>query len=418
MNKLPLIGLSLALAAALPPVAEAACQFEDWRATSLQAVADRAANEGRLVVLVVSQPDWCPPCIRLNSKWLKNPADTEVGGMTRDAIVLEANGYDEPDASVLRKHRIAFRGTPTTFVFAPTNQKRLLGDAPLRGSIIGAPDDYPAQLRAILDGHDPIDELERRIDQQDERDKIQRAKDRLELGDLYAARGDKMSSYLEYRHVRRTKYSGLSDAEIAELKELKRDAAWRQADTAMLRVRKNYPEAYEDIVAYENGFRRRLDEQGRTAYSKAWAMANMGDVPGALQVLYAGLPDDADGAESFLYFCFRSGHRTALVAGERKAKEAMWRWPERRATWLEAQGRIERRQGRLEDAERSFAEAVSLETDPEVKLVYQGQLDHVRGEIAAERAAEGQTKVAQDEGSDDRPQHGRDPRRVPAGLRR
>lgn len=417
MNK-PAVLLALVASLALAPQAEAACDFVDWRATSLQAVADRAANEGRLVILVVSQPDWCPPCIRLNTKWLKNPSETEIAGLTRDALLVEANGYDDPDASVLRKHRISFRGTPTTYVFAPVQQKRLLGDAPLRGAIIGAPDDYPAQLRALLDGHDPIEDLERRIDQQHERDKIQRAKDMLELGDLYAARGDRMSSYLSYRHVRRTKYSRLTPAEIVELKELKRDAAWRQADTAMLRVRKNYPRAYADIVHYENGFRHRLDERGRTAYSKAWAMANLGDVPGALAVLDEGLPDDADGAESFLYFCFRSGHRTALVAGERRAKEAMWRFPERRAIWLEGLGRIQRRQGRLEDAQRSFAEAVSLETDPEVKMVYQGQYDHVRGEHAARLAAEAQSQVSQHDSSDDRSVHGSDTRRVPAGLGR
>lgn len=406
--------LALGASVLLAQVSGAACRFEDWKSTTLQDVADRAAREKRLVVLVVSQPDWCPPCIRLDRKWLKNDADTTVADITKDALVLEVNGYDEPGASILRRHRLAFRGTPTTYVFAPAAEHRLLGDAPLRGSIIGAPDDFPEQLSAIIGGHDPIEDLERKIDRQGHDDKIQRAKDLLELGDLYAARGDRASSYLAYRHVRRFQYGGLSPREVAELKELKRDAAWRQADTAMLRVRKDYPSALQDIDAYDNGFVRRQDEKARTAYAKAWAMTNAGDPDGALRVLKAGLPDDADGAETFLYFCFRSGDGPALVAGERMAKEAMWRWPERRAIWLEGMGRIARRQGRYEDAERAFAEAASLETDPEVKLVYQGQLDHARGERAARQDA---MEVAHD-APDDQSLDGGDSRRAPGSLGR
>jgi hypothetical protein len=415
MNQMTRALLALVALLGLSGDAAAACRFEDWRGATLQDVTDRAAREKRLVVLVVSQPDWCPPCIRLDRKWLKNAQDTEVSTITKDAIVLEANGYDEPDASILRRHRIAFRGTPTTYVFAPSAEHRLLGDAPLRGSIIGAPDDFPARLASIIDGHDPIEELERKIDEQGHEDKIQRAKDLLELGDLYAARGDRASTYLCYRHVRRIQYGTLPAEQAAELKELKREAAWRQADTSMLRVNKNYSEALEDVVAYENGFRRRQDEKARTAYAKAWAMANDGDVPGALRVLENGLTDDADGAETFLYFCFRTGDRTALVAGERVAKEATWRWPERRATWLEGMGRIARRQGRYADAERAFAEAASLETDPEVKLVYEGQLDHVRGELAERQAA---MEVSRHDDQDDEPIDGGDSRGASGSLGR
>lgn len=415
--KIPALAALAAVVVASP--CRAAVRFEDWRSTSLSAVADRAAREHRKVVLVVSQPDWCPPCILLDKKWLKNDADSEVAQITSEALVVEARGYDADDAAVLRKHGVTFRGTPTTFVLAPSAERQALGDAVLVGSIVGAPQDYPAQLRALLAGEDALTALQRRV--WNTHGRLARAKVQMELGELYASRGDRMGSYMAFARVRRYRETGLPPAEAAELRALKREAAWKQADTVMLRVRKNYSEALEDIVAYQNGYRRRADERATIAYSKAWALANVSRVEDALAVLEREMPDDADAAESFLYFCFRCEHPRALVAGERKASEALWRWPERRASWLEARGRIERRQNRLDAAERSLAEAVSLETDPETKLVYQGELETVRTEIAQaahRHAASRAVETPHDDDQDDRPRDGRDARRASAGLGR
>lgn len=408
-----------ALAAVVVPPCGAAVRFEDWRSTSLSAVTDRAARERRKVVLVVTQPDWCPPCILLDKKWLKNDADTEVAEITSEALVVEARGYDADDAAVLRKHHVSFRGTPTTFVLAPAAEHQALGDALLVGSIVGAPHDYPARLRTLLEGEDALAALQRTL--WNTHGRLARAKVQMELGELCASRGDRMGSYMAFARVRRHRETGLPAAEAAELGALKREAAWKQADTVMLRVRKNYSEALEDIVAYQNGYRRRADERGAIAYSKAWALANVGRVEEALAVLEREMPDDADAAEAYLYFCFRCEHPRALVAGERKASEALWRWPEKRASWLEARGRIERRQNRLSAAERSFAEAVSLETDPEAKLVYEGELGTVRTEMdqaAHRRTVARAVETPHDEGQDDRSGDGRDARRASAGLGR
>ncbi len=368
------------LLALLAPGALASVRFTDWRSESLASVADRAARERVPVVLIVTQPDWCPPCIVLDRKWLKNPDDRVVADLTKDAIVLEAHGYDRPDADILRKHGIQFRGTPTTFVFAPRSEGELLGRAPLLGSVLGAPEDFPDQLARLIAGDDAVGDLERAIERAPDADRVGRAKLMLQLGDLLAARGDGPGAYLTYRRVRRLHESGLSREDREALDELQREAAWRQADTALLRVRKDYEAALREIRGFENTFVARESERERIAYAKAWAMAMRGDVRGALDVLDAGLPDTAGGAETFAYFCFRSEEPRALVAGERRVAEAMRRYPEQMATWLAARGRIERRQGRLAEAEASFATAIELQADPEERLVVEGQLAHVRQE--------------------------------------
>src|SRR5436190_2152630 len=139
--------LFVALAAT---AASASVPLHEWKDTSFRASIDEAAKAKQPVVLIVTQPDWCPPCIKIDKRWLKNPADTELRDIVKAAMVLEVRGYEEAGAKLLKKEGVAFQGTPTTFVYAPPAPKTTLGQAKLLGSIIGAPDDYPAQLRSIL----------------------------------------------------------------------------------------------------------------------------------------------------------------------------------------------------------------------------------------------------------------------------
>jgi hypothetical protein len=392
--------------------ARASVQFADWRATSLGTEVDRAAFEHRILVLVVTQPDWCPPCIKLDKTWLKNDADATVRDMTAEAVVLEVHGYDEPEAGILRSQGVLFRGTPTTHVYAPSHVGSKLGDARLIGSIVGAPDDYPEQLKHLIAGEDPIGDLERKVHA--ESDRVARCKLLLELGDAYASRGDTVGARLCFQNVRHASRSFMTLAQQAQLDELRRDAAWRQADGLTLRVRKAWREALGEIEAYEQAFRPRAEEKARNAYAKAWALVHLDRTEEALRLLRRDLADDADGAETFLYFCFRSDDPVAWTWGERFAGEALLRFPEHRAALLEGDGRIARRQGRLADAERVFTEAVALEKDPEQRLVYEGELETVRNEIAGK----GEKVARADVTHDGRSHHGSGAGAVRVGLGR
>src|SRR5436189_53067 len=129
-----------ALLLCAPTATFAAVELRDWHESSFQAVVDEAARAQKPVVLVITQPDWCPPCIKLDRKWLKNASDVEVRDIVKDAVVLEVHGYDPNGAELLRRESIQFQGTPTVHVFAAPIEKRPLGQAPLLGSIVGAPD--------------------------------------------------------------------------------------------------------------------------------------------------------------------------------------------------------------------------------------------------------------------------------------
>jgi len=392
--------------------ARASVEFADWRATSLATEVDRAAAEHRVLVLVVTQPDWCPPCIKLDKTWLKNDFDTAVGDMTRDAVVLEVRGYDEPEAGLLRNQGVLFRGTPTTHVFMPAHVGGKLGEARLVGSIVGAPDDFPEQLKGLLAGVDPVGDLENRV--RAETDRVARCKLLLELGEAYASRGDVAAARSAFHDVRHASRSSMTPVQQAQLDEMRREAAWKQADV-LLRVRKDWSAALGEIEAYDHSFRPRADERARTAYAKAWALTHLDRTEEALRLLRRGLADDADGAETFLYFCFRSDDPLAWTWGERFAGEALQRFPDRRAAMLEGEGRIARRQGRLDAAERDFAEAVALEKDPENRLTYEGELETVRNEIAG---GTGGKAAKEDVAHDDRPEHGSGARPVRVGLGR
>ena len=59
------------LALALP--AAAAVEFAEWDPAALGDLIAEAASTQKPLLLVVTQPDWCPPCIRLDQEILGNP---------------------------------------------------------------------------------------------------------------------------------------------------------------------------------------------------------------------------------------------------------------------------------------------------------------------------------------------------------
>jgi tetratricopeptide (TPR) repeat protein len=375
--------LALVLLASSAP---AAVRFEPWQETSFDDAIDRAAREQRQVVLIVTQPDWCPPCIQLDEKWLKNPADTEAADILGDAMVLEVRGYEKDGGALLRANGIAFQGTPTTHVFGVPTEGATLGSAPLEGSVVGAPKDWPAQVKALLAGESPLRAAQQAVI--DAENPLVRAHALYDLGELLAARGDANGASRAFRRVEwMTRVSLKTDEQEEELWQLKKKAAWERAATVDLRVRKDYRAAYRGINGWcdmycPTKYRPSADELGKIAYARAWALQGMGRTQDALDELDRGLPQTADGFEDFLYFTFRSEDPSLLLEGERRVSIALAQYPERRAALMQALGRIQRKQGRLAEAEISLAEAVRLAPPGEDRMVYQSQLETVRRELA------------------------------------
>ena len=361
----------------------ASVEFRDWHESSFREVVDSAARSKKPIVLIVTQPDWCPPCIKIDRHWLKNAADTEVRDITKDAIVLEVRGYERAGAKLLRKEGIAFQGTPTVHVYGAPVVGKPLGQATLLGSIVGAPDDFPARLAKLLASQgDPMAPL--RASAEGAADPVARAKALLDLARLLAERGDAEGAHDAYQAVVALSPGAPGAGEPAsDLDELQRKAAWEQASVAMLRVRKDYRRALPMIDSWAAKYVVRPDEAASHAYARAWALLHLGRRDEALDQLTKGLPKDADGTDTFLYFCFRSDDRDLWTLGEQRAKEALALYPDSQAMLWQDLGRIQRRLGALEEAEASFKKAVELSPAGDDRETYEGQLETVRAERGA-----------------------------------
>lgn len=370
------------VALGLTAVAPAAVTFHPWQDTSLSQVVDQASRTKKLVVLVVTQPDWCPPCIRLDQRWLTNAGDTAVRDATKDALVLEVWGYDAAGAELLRRQEVRFQGTPTTHVFRPEHPGEPLGRAALLGSIVGAPDDYPAQLARIMGGHDPVADAKAEVEAAP--DRVARGKALLALAALHAARGEADAASSALAAVQALPADGIDAASAAALAGAKGQAAWEQAATVDLRVRKDAAVALRGIDSYIATHGMAMDRVQDITYARAAALARLGRVTEALDAMERTHvdPGTADGHETFAYFCFRQESTEALLRGEARTREALAKFPDARAALQQALGRILRRQGRLVEAEAAFAESVRAARDDEQRLVNQGQLDMVRRELA------------------------------------
>ena len=362
----------------------AAVPFTDWRASSFDSVVDEAARAKKPVVLVVTQPDWCPPCIKLDEHWLKNENETQVRDLLKDAVVLEVRGYEADGAALLRDEGVQFQGTPTVHVYAPEREATKLGGAPLLGSIVGAPEDFPAKLEAILaKTSDPIPGLEAAAE--GATDAVVRAKAYMDLGAALAARGDGDGAYAAYERVLPSWRGWIpiaNDAQAAELAELRRKAAWEQV-SVVLRVQKNDKRALRLIDSWAATYVVRPEERERFGYARAWALERLGRRDEAVAELDASLPATADGADTFLYFCFRSDDRHLWILGERRGWAALQKYPNDQAVLWQDLGRLQRRLGALALAESSFDKAVKLSKPGEDREVYESQLATVRAEMGA-----------------------------------
>jgi tetratricopeptide (TPR) repeat protein len=203
-----------------------------------------------------------------------------------------------------------------------------------------------------------------------------------------AARAEALFA-LQALHVERGDAEAAQDAirrleALVGQKEAPPDLAARASEARIgvaLRLEKDFEGALRLLDRHEEAF----PDGDDLAYERAWCLARSGRVTEALALAErAFLADgDVDGLETFAYLAFRAESPPLLARANAALRDALSEHPEKTASLSAALARVLRRQGQLREAEALFARAVGLAGDADRRVTYEGQLDHVREEIAA-----------------------------------
>jgi thiol-disulfide isomerase/thioredoxin len=350
--------------------AAGAVRFTDWPEQGMEAVIAEAAAHEKFVMVVITQPDWCPGCIELDRTLLRNPAADDVAELTGGWIVLEMLGYDEPDAGVIAAQGLGFLGTPTTLLLSVRNGDRRLGDARQVAAIVGFPDDYLAQLEQAAAGHDAIAEAQAQLRERNDVESLQG------LARAYLAAGDAAAA-------RRVFQSLLLRQELSA--EQRRDFSLQAIVQPTQRVEKDHERALRELAAWAEAFPGGRDEPDYI-YARVWSLLSLQRHDEAQALIRAAYldSDDPDAIAQYLYLAFRAPSDLLLEDAEGRARQAVARFPEQEARFHAAHGRILRRQGRLDEAEQAFGRAVARVADDDPNRgTYLGQLEFVRNERMA-----------------------------------
>lgn len=369
-----MISLAVALVLLAGP-ASGAVRFAEWSADGIGGLLAEAASANRLVMVVITQPDWCPGCIELDNKLLRNPAAQDIAALTADWLVLEVLGYDEPDASFLAQQGIGFLGTPTTLLLSPRASDSRLGDARQVTAIVGFPADYLERLGRAATGYDAIEEARARLREDNDVPALRA------LADAFLAAGDAPAA-------RRVFGSLLLREELSD--EERRQLALQSIIQPTQRIEKDHLRTLDELAAWAERFPEGRSD-GDYVYARVWSLLVLGRHDEAMALIGpAYLNGDPNALANYLYLVFRDPHDVLLADAETRAREAVTRFPEQAARFNSAHGRLLRRQGRLEEAELAFGRAVALAgaDDPNFGT-YRGQLEFVRAERASPAAGTG-----------------------------
>ncbi len=338
--------------------AEAQVTFTSLADQSLEEVVAAAGEADRLVMLVITQPDWCPPCIRLDRDLLRNPDAGEIRELTRDWAVVEIHGYDEDGDRLLRDQGIQFSGTPTTLVVRPAPGGGRLRAGTLLGSIVGYPEDYVAQLRRAAGGHDPLAAAEAEARTRD------LPADWMALGDLYVARGQAQLAKRAYQRILGLEADDLPGIDADSLAVLQRQARWANITRGYQRVAKDHKTALhllDDFAAmYPDA-----ESDAKFQYVRAWSLMADGREERALEHLREHFlpPASLEQLEDFLYLAFRHPLPDIMDLAVVEAERGLETYPDAEASLRESLARVLRRQGKTRQAEAEFERALAL-TDP------------------------------------------------------
>jgi hypothetical protein len=350
--------------------AAAAVRFTDWSTDNIEQLLAETAAADSLVMLVITQPDWCPGCIELDNKLLRNPDASDIADLTRDWLVLEVFAYDPPGAAFIASQGVAFLGTPTTVLLKPRAGDRRLGEARQVTAIVGFPGDYMERLDRAAAGHDAIAEAQAKLREHNDVPSLQA------LAAAFLAAGDAAAA-------RRVFQSLLLREELTA--EERRAAALESILGPTQRVEKDHRRALQELALWVEAFPEG-ESNPEYLYARAWSLLSIDDRAAAMELIRTVYmdSDDADMTASYLYLAFRSPTDLLLEHAEARARAAIDQFPEQAARFHAAHGRLLRRQGRLSEAETAFARAVEgVAPDHPSRGTYAGQLEFVRKELAA-----------------------------------
>jgi len=350
----------------------AAVDFTEWTPETVGGIVERAAAEDRLVMVLVTQPDWCPACIELDRRLLRNPEAGDVAALTEDWVVLEVLGYDAPGASFLESQDLTFLGTPTTILLKPSPGQATLGEARQLVAVVGAPENYVERLSQAAQGYDGIAAAQARVRENNDVEAWHAlAMAYLEAGDAEAARR-------AYRSI-------LVRDDLAP--EQRRSLSLEAIVQPTQRVGKDHERTLVELDAWVEANPGYEADEG-LVYARVWSLMALGRMDDARVLIdrYYIAPGDADALATYLYLVFRHPTDDLLADAEARAREGIEQFPEQKGRLSAAHGRLLRRQGRLEEAEAAFEAAVAA-TDPAASgyTTYVGQLEYVRRELADRR---------------------------------
>jgi hypothetical protein len=363
------IALLVLLSLSLAP-AGAAVRFSQWSPDSVDNLLRDTAEAEQFLMVVITQPDWCPGCIELDRSLLRNPEAGQIAALTRDWVVIEVLGYDEPGASLLADQQLGFLGTPTTLLLKPGTSDQRLGDATQMAAIVGVPEDYVEQLERAAAGHGVIAEAQARVREHNDADSLRA------LADAYLAAGDAMAA-------RRVFQSLLLREELSA--DERRKLALEAVVLPSQRVEKDHQRTLDELAVWLESFPAGSGDPAYI-YARVWSTLALGRVEeGMALIREAYLDSDDPGAlADYLYLVFRHPSESLLADAEARARQGVTRFPEQAARFHAAHGRILRRQGRFDAAEQAFSRAVELTApDHPSRVTYLGQLEFVRQERTA-----------------------------------
>jgi tetratricopeptide (TPR) repeat protein len=347
----------------------ATVQFTEWSPQNVDELLAEASGRDRLVMVVITQPDWYPGCIQLDREVLRNPDARAAADLTRDWTVLEVYGYDAPGARFLEEQGLRFLGTPTTLLLRPGRDTRRLGEARQLLALAGYPEDYLERLRRASEGHDATAAAQAAIRDSGSAE----AWHGLALASLQAGNAE----------AARRAYASLlmrDDLPAEQRQALSLESIVQPTQ----RVEKDHQRSLAELDAWASAHPEGVASDDY-AYARAWSLLALGRDGEAREVIDRQFlaPGTADGLAEYLYLVFRHPSDALLADAEARAREGVTAHPEQSARLNAAHGRILRRQGRLQEAEQAFARAVAeAAPDNPSRGTYVGQLEYVRRELA------------------------------------
>ena len=374
---------------------QAAVDYTEWSGESISDLIYQAQSKDQMILVNVTQPDWCPPCIRLENAIFKNPEEKEFAKLAENWIALEVYGYDQEGADFLETQNLRFHGTPTIFLLDPKritakskaelsrnklkNKKPTLrlGDIKIVHSIAGFPDDFTAQLDKASNGYDLVAEAQKSV----RNEQTLAAYKALALA--YVDQGQVSPANRVYQSILLRNDLSAEDVQAIE---------WEQIFQVTQRVLKDHEKSVIDIDAFIEKYPSFIKDKENFetyAYRRAWSLVEIDRVDEANMLLKKAYvePNEIDGLSSYLYFAFRNPEPVLLADAKVVCDQALKTFPDSESRLKAAEARLLRRMGKMQESKASFIRAISLldpknDDDAENIELYKGQLAFVNAEIA------------------------------------